>query len=181
MTNKLSKECLETLSDEPKYFDSYSSIPLYKEWRSLYDLETIEIDPAMDHPFKLVTRLKLAHYMDPDDDLSCTKILIGIRDHSWEYCKKNIEFGIHKGCLFINELYDYTKIEKNSLLDGIELILGVNPTKNGFCKVTLTTTNSEGKVLSKLVANKCPSDWKGKISPGPHFNYLRIEGTYAMS
>lgn len=121
MTDKSLDELLESLIDYPEYFENYSSVPFMKTWKSLYDPEPMEINPCLDNPFKVVIGAQFAPYMDIEDDSSCTKVYIGVREEEWEYSKFNIEFGIHKGCLFINELYSDFKIKKEDFVEGVEL------------------------------------------------------------
>lgn len=173
-------QLLESLIDNPKYFENYSSVPFLKSWTSLYDHEPMEINPCLSHSFKVVIGVQFEPYMDLDEDSSFTKVYLGVRDDEWEYRKKNIEFGIHRGCLFVNELYSDFKIRKEDFVEGVELVLNVSPTINNVCRVKLTAVDQRGKVLTDLISNRCESDWRGRISPGPHFKYLNVEGVHPI-
>ena len=179
MTKELISQLLTSLSASKTYHHGSPMVPFKKEWPNLIHAENLTLSVCTAHLFKITSGLRYPHFLDLDDDLYVTRIYLGVRDNTWEYRKKHIELGIHKGYLFINDLRDFERISAEDLINGIELILTVKPGENGRSQVLLSAVNENGSILSQISSDRClAADWNGRISPGAHFKYIRIEGIH---
>lgn len=147
-----------------------------KEWNILYDAEDIKFEVSENHPFGIVLKMKYAAFIDPVDEINISKFFLGIKLPEKLY-RESIEMGLYMGRLYLNHVFDAITIPRWQLIEGIHMVLTVEPQPNGFSEAILTALDLTGAVISKIRnPNILNADWKGGIAIGAHYKTLRIEG-----
>jgi len=168
------------LVDNQNFLKTEAVESFSKEWFSLYDIEKMELKTCLKHPFTIKLTLKYAHFIDPKDDLNIARVFLGIKNQQTEY-KKSIEMGLYMGRLYICDIFDFVNIDKQKLVEGIQLVLIVCPSLNGKSATLLRAIDLSGNILSEIKTSKFLSaDWNGGISVGAHFKSLLIEGVQSI-
>lgn len=163
-------------ADNENYLMTEQFVTFSEEWPELFDNENKKLNVSEQDSFGVVLKLKYAPFIDPRDDLNIATVFLGIKDQQKNY-KKSIEIGLYMGRLYINDLFDTVNLDKSNLVEGIYLVLTVEPLANGRSTATLMALDLSGFELSRIKTGKIrAADWSGGISTGAHFKSLRIEG-----
>ena len=164
------------LVDNQNFFKTDGSIPFCDEWTSLYDIEKIQLNTSIKHPFTITLLMKYASFIDPADDLNVARVFLGIKNEQIDY-RESIGIGLYMGRLYFRDIFDYVSLSKEKLVEGINLVLTVCPTLNGKSDAILRAIDQTGNILAEIKTSKMLStDWNGQIAIGAHFKSLRIEG-----
>jgi len=166
-----------SLIDDENYLVTDVIKPFCKKWTSLFYADDKKLDVSPQHPFTIILDLKYPKFVDLDDDLNIARVFLGIKDPQREY-QESIEMGIEKGRIYIKNLTDLVKIPKETLVEGVQIVLEVLPNEvNKKCSTVLKVLDHTGYEITKIKTNQfLATDWIGGISPGAHFKSLHIEG-----
>lgn len=164
-------------SDNEFYLEIPQVGEICQEWSSLYHAECTLLDLTTAQPMAITLNLKYPEFIDIDDDLNIAKVVLYFKDPVRDFAMDALELGLLKGRLFIEDTAGEVLFIKERLTEGIILRLLVKPLKNGKVKLKLMALTEKGAKLSTVYAEKALKyDAKVRVSPGAHFNYLRIKG-----
>jgi len=152
-----------------------------KEWTSLFYADDMKLDVSCDHAFTITLGLKYPRFVDLEDDLNIARVFLGIKDQQKEY-QECIEMGIYMGRIYVKDLFDTIKIDKENLTVGVTLVLNVCPNKyDKKCRTKLMVLDFSGSEIASIKTSRFfTADWTGGISTGAHFKSLRIEGVQSQ-
>jgi len=169
----------DSLVDNQNYLVTDQFTPFFKEWKPLLEVEEKIMNVSQDHPFSVSLCLQYAKFIDPEDDLNVAKVYLAIKDQQRAY-QKSIEIGVYMGRIFINDMYDFKAIDKDKFVEGVNIVLTVDPMRKGRRLTTLRAVSKAGETMRILQTTQYLSlDWNGGISTGAHFKSISIEGMQA--
>jgi hypothetical protein len=157
--------------ETPAYLKTEQGIPVLKEWIDLPAAGHFKLELSTAYAFTINWDLNYpVKAVNPEQILS-----LGIQQAQ----TPAIKIGINKeGYLFIANLIDSRMLTMDKLLNGIQLVLTVNPMGHGMSFAKLKVMDSAGLTLSTLKTMQyTTADWAGEMTLStPSFNMLRIEG-----
>jgi len=151
------------------YFSQEETMPIEQVWKGIDDQDCIKPEISTAYAFTLLIDLNYLCLMP-------SVLQLGVKEAT---PNRGIELGCNEsGQLFIGEATDGRTLPIEKLKEGIQLVLNVNPLKNGMTHAKLKAIDQAGLTLSILKTDKLKtSDWQGEIHLSPlKFNSLRIQG-----
>ena len=142
------------------YYKKDDTVPVCYEWKGIQHQKHFSADLSFAYPFTLTLDITNAAEMLIKFN---TSITIGINDN---------------GCLYIGQITDKRILSEDKLTEGIQLVLEVNPLKNGMSHAKLKAIDRSGLTLSLLKSTLIKTaEWTGDIELSTSkYNALRIEG-----
>lgn len=156
----------------PAYLITDGTIPIYKQWTSIQIQEPFLLEVSTDYAFTLTIEIG-------STSLIQTELLLGVKNNPSQEGHQAISCGLNeKGSLFIGHTVDQRVLPVEMLTSGFQLVLSINPQKDGFTHAKLKIMNTSGLTLSIVKSNQFrTSDWMGNIKISSiDFNFLRLEG-----
>jgi len=151
------------------YFRKDETIPTTQVWTGIELQNKIRPEISMAYAFTLSI----------DFDQCCLMpwvLQLGLKSNVQS---SGIELGYDKsGQLFIDQQTDPRILPIEKLKGGFQLVLTVNPLKNGMTHAKLKVVDKAGLTLSMIKTDKLKiSDWEGEMNfASLNFNSLQIQG-----
>ncbi|MEJ5961918.1 hypothetical protein [Pedobacter immunditicola] len=155
--------------DLSSYFRQDETIAMEQVWEGTEYMDCIKPEISTAYAFTICINFNHA-------DLVASVLQLGIKDGTQS---SGIELGYHgSGQLFIDQTTDHRTLPIEKLKEGFQLVLTVNPLKNGMTHAKLKAIDNAGLTLSIVKTDKIKtSDWEGDINLSTlKFNSLRMQG-----
>ena len=150
----------EPVLNLPAYYKKDDTVPVCYEWKGNQHQKHFSADLSFAYPFTLTLDIiNVAEMLVKFN----TSITIGINDN---------------GCLYIGQITDKRILSEDKLTEGIQLVLEINPLKNGMSHAKLKAIDHSGLTLSILKSTVIKiAEWSGDIELSTSkYNFLHIQG-----
>jgi hypothetical protein len=160
----------EPVIDLFAYFKKDEMVPVDQQWMSIDNQDHFKPQISTAYAFTITLEVN-------DANLMPAVMQIALKDDVEQ--SNRIELGYNEsGKLFIGQTIDDRILPAEKLKSGFQLVLNVNPLKNGMTHAKLKAIDNAGLTLSIIKSDKIRiSDWTGDIKiPTRKYNFLRIQG-----
>ena len=151
------------------YFRQDETIPIEQVWNGIDQEVSIQPEISMAYAFTLLIDFNHLYLMP-------SVLQLGMKDTAKS---GGIELGFNEsGQLFIGQTTDHRKLPIEKLNEGFQLVLNVNPLKNGMTHSKLKAIDHAGLTLSIIKTDTIKTgDWEGDINLSTlKFKSLHMQG-----